>query len=145
MSRKLCAVAALAAVLAAAPLLAQGPGGHGRGQAGRGPGGPGRGILGMVHQLDLTDAQKQQLYAVMDQQKNGDPGPQIRETEHKLHAAILAEKPDLQAIETAKTAVNSAHAAELDRRVEMMEKVAQILTSVQRSQLSKLQPPGPPR
>jgi len=143
MTRRL-AVAALAATLIAAPLLAQapGPGGRGRGPGGRGPGGPGMGILGMVHDLDLTDAQKQQIHALMDEQRNGgEPGAQVRAAERKLHAALLAETPDLQAIEAAKAALNSAHAAELDRQVELMQKVAQILTSVQRSQLLNREPP----
>jgi periplasmic protein CpxP/Spy len=146
MTRRLAA-AALAAALVTAPLLAQGPGGRGRGPGGRGPGGPGMGILGMVHQLDLTDAQREQLRALMDEahQSAGDPGATVRAAEQKLHAAILAEAPDLQAIEAAKTALNAAHAAELDHQVEMTQKVAQILTSVQRSQLLKMQPPGPPR
>ena len=137
MTRRL-AVAALAAALITAPLLAQapGPGGRGRGPGGRGPGGPGMGILGMVRDLDLTDAQKQQIHALMEEQrKGGEPGAQIRAAEQKLHAALFAETPDLQAIDAAKTALNTAHAAELDQRVELMQKVAQILTSVQRSQL----------
>jgi periplasmic protein CpxP/Spy len=146
MTRKLAAVALLAAAVATAPLLAQGPGGRGRGPGGRGPGGPGMmGIMGMVHQLDLTDAQRQQLRTLMDDaHKSGDPGAQTRAAEEKLHAAILADTPDLQTIEAAKAALNTAHAAELDQRVEMMEKVAQILTSAQRSQLLQLQRPGRP-
>ena len=143
MTRRL-AVAALAAALITAPLLAQapGPGGRGRGPGGRGPGGPGMGILGMVHDLDLTDAQKQQIHALMEEQrKGGEPGAQIRAAEQKLHAALLAETPDLQAIEAAKAALNSAHAAELDHQVDLMQKVAQILTSVQRSQLLNREPP----
>jgi len=37
------------------------------------------------------------------------------------------------------------HAAELDHRIAMLQKVAQILTPTQRQQLLKLQPQGPPR
>jgi len=137
MTRKLAAVAVLAAALITAPLVAQGQGGRGPGGRGPGgPGGPGMGILGMVRDLDLTDAQKQQIHALMEEQrKGGEPGAQIRAAEQKLHAALFAETPDLQAIDAAKTALNTAHAAELDQRVELMQKVAQILTSVQRSQL----------
>jgi len=103
------------------------------------------GILGMVHDLDLTDAQKQQIHALIEEQrKGGEPGAQIRAAEQKLHAALLAETPDLQAIEAAKAALNSAHAAELDQQVELMQKVAQILTSVQRSQLLNRRPPKAP-
>src|SRR4029078_12656558 len=98
MTRRL-AVAALAAALITAPLLAQapGPGGRGRGPRGRGPGGPDMGILGMVHDLDLTDAQKRQIHALMEEQrKGGEPGAQIRAAEQKLHAALLADTTDLQ-------------------------------------------------
>ena len=104
------------------------------------------GILGMVHDLDLTDAQKQQIHALMEEQRNGgEPGAQIRAAEQKLHAALLAETPDLQAIEAAKAALNAAHAAELDHQVDLMQKVAQILTSVQRSQLLNREPSRSPR
>ena len=104
------------------------------------------GILGMVHDLDLTDAQKQQIHALMEEQRNGgEPGAQIRAAEQKLHAALLADTPDLQAIEAAKAALNSAHAAELDHQVDLMQKVAQILTSVQRSQLLNREPSRSPR
>ena len=63
----------------------------------------------------------------------------------KLHAALLADTPDLQAIETAKAAVNSARAADLDHRVEMMQRVAQILTPAQRQKLLQLEAQGPSR
>jgi Spy/CpxP family protein refolding chaperone len=98
----------------------------------------------MVHQLDLTDAQRQQIRALADEtRQGGNPGEQARAAEQKLHAAILADPPDLQAIEGLKAALNTAHASELDQRVEMMQKVAQILTPAQRQQLLKTPPPGP--
>lgn len=147
MKRRMVIVAVVAIVVGALPLLAQGrqrqggPGGRG---PGGGPGGPG--ILRMVHQLDLTDAQREQIRAVMeDARKDGDPGEQARAAEQKLHAAILADPPDRQAIEGLKAALNSAHASELDRRVETMERVAQILTAEQKQQLLKLAPQGPQR
>ena len=106
-----------------------------------GPGGP-PGILQMVHQLDLTDAQREQLGALMENARQGDAGDQVRTAEQKLHAAVFAGTPDLQAIEALKAALNTAHASELDRRVEMMQKVAQILTPAERQQLLNLQPPS---
>ena len=146
MKRRMVIVAVVAIVVGALPLLAQGRQRQG-GPGGRGPGGPGGpGILQMVHQLDLTDAQREQIRALMeDARKDGDPGEQARAAEQKLHAAILADPPDHQAIEGLKAALNSAHASELDRRIEMMEKVAQILTAEQKQQLLKLAPPGPQR
>lgn len=146
MTRRLIIAAGLALSLGALPLLAQGPGrpgGPGRG----GPGGPGGapGIFAMVHQLDLTDAQREQLRGLMEEgRQGGDPGAGVRDAEQKLHAAILADSPDLQAIDALKAALNTAHAAELDHRIDMMQKVAQILTPAQKQQLLTLSPSGPP-
>ena len=151
MTRRMVMAATLALSVGAVSLLAQGPGqrpsGPGPGPGGMGPGGPGGppGILAMVHRLeDLTDAQKEQLRALADEGRlGGDPGAGVRAAEQKLHAAVLSNTPDLQSIETLKAALNAAHAAELDHRVGMMQKVAQILTPAQRQQLLTMQPPGP--
>ena len=146
MTRRLMIAVGLALSLGALPLLAQAPGG--RGGPGRGgPGGPfgPPGVFPMLHQLDLSDAQREQLRGLMqDGRQGGDPGAATRDAEQKLHAAVLADTPDLQAIESLKAALNTAHAAELDHRIEMMEKVAQILTPAQKQQLLKLQAQGPP-
>jgi len=149
MTRRLIIAAGLTLSLGTLPLLAQGPGrpgGPGRG----GPGEPGRaggppGVFALVQQLDLTDAQREQLRGLMKEgRQGGAPGADTREAEQKLQAAVLADTPDLQAIESLKAALNTAHAAALDHRVEMMGKVAQILTPAQKEQLLKLPPPGPP-
>lgn len=153
MKRRLVIAAALALSLGALPLIAQGPGERsgGPGRGGRGPGGPGGpggppGILAMVHQLDLTDTQREQLRALLEEgHQGGDPGESTRSAEQKLHAAVLAAAPDLQAIDALKAALNAAHAAELDHRIDMMQKIAQILTPAQKQQLLALQPTGPPR
>ena len=149
MNRRIVMAAVLALSVGAISLLAQGPGqrpgGPGRGRGGPGgPGGPG--ILAMVHQLDVTDAQREQLRALAEEgRQGGDPGAPMRAAEQKLHAAVLADTPDLQAIESLKAALNAAHAAELEHRVDMMRKVAQILTPAQRQQLLQMEPQGPPR
>lgn len=160
MKRTLIAAALLAAGLSALPVLAQGPGqgfGRGRGMAGpgapggRGPGGPGGpgggpGILAAVHHLNLTDAQREQLRALMEESRQpGEPGQDVRAAEQKLHAAILADSPDLQAIEGLKTALNRAHADGLNRRIELMQRVAQILTPAQRQELASHSSQGPSR
>lgn len=147
MTRRMVMAATLALSVGAVSLLAQGPGqrpgGPGRGPGGMGPGGP-PGMLAMVHRLeDLTDAQREQLRALADEgRQGGDPGAGVRAAEQKLHAAVLANAPNLQAIETLKAALNTAHAAEIDHRVGMMQKVAQILTPAQKQQLLNLQPTG---
>jgi len=150
MTRRMVMAATLALSVGAVSLLAQGPGqgrgGPGRGPGGMGPGGPGGpGVLARVHQLeDLTDAQKEQIRALAEEgRRGGDPGAGVRTTEQKLQAAVLANSPDLQAIETLKTALVTAQAAELDHRVGMMQKIAQILTPAQRQQLLEKQAAGP--
>lgn len=155
MTRRTIAVAALVAALGTIPMLAQGPGGRGgfgadgqgrgRGPGGRGgPGGPN--LIAMAQRLDLSDAQREQLRTIMEEQRQqGDPGAALREAEQKLHAAVLADTPNPGAIEALKAALNSAHTAELDHRVATMQRVAQILTPAQRQQLLQLRPQGPPR
>lgn len=110
---------------------------------GRGRGGPGPGIMPILQQLDLTDQQREQLRALMEANRPADPG-QMRDAQLKLHAAILADTPDPQSIEAAKAAVTAAQGAELDRQVEMLAKVAQILTPDQRQQWLKLSPRARP-
>lgn len=157
MSRKTMAVAVLVAALAAIPVLAHQQQGQGGGQGGfgpagqqgrgRGPGGPGGpggpNIMMMVRQLDLSDAQKEQLKEILDDRREaGDPGKVGREAEQKLNQAIFGETADAAALESARAAIAAAHAAELERRVETMQKVAQILTPAQRQQLLTFRPEG---
>src|SRR5258708_16038667 len=105
MTRRMAITAVLALSMGALPLLAQGPGLRGgRGRQG-GPGAPRGppGIFAMVLQLDLTDAQREQLRALVeDGRQGGDTGAAVRDAEQKLHAAVLADTPDLQAIESLK-------------------------------------------
>lgn len=146
MTRRITIAAALALMLGTLPLLAQGPGGPGgqrMGGPGRGgPGGPGgpMGILPGLNRVDLTDAQREQIHGLLAQQRQaGDPGEKLRQAEQALRGAVLAE--DTQGLEAAKAALNAAQAAALDQRIELMQKVAQILTPAQRQQLAELPPP----
>ena len=153
MARKTVAMAALVAALGTISVAGYGqslgPGGRGAfaGQGrGRGPGGPGGpgALMAMVRQLDLSDSQREQLRTLAEEARGaGDPGSAVRDAERKLHEAVLGEA-DAGTIQEAKAAVNAAHAAELDQRIAMMQKVAQILTPAQRQQLLKLRPVGPP-
>jgi Spy/CpxP family protein refolding chaperone len=159
MNRRIAIVAALALTLGALPLMAQqgSGGGFGQGQGqgqgqrmggpgrGRGPGGPGgpMAVLPGLNQVDLTDAQREQVRGIMEQERqSGDPGEKVREAEQALHAAVLADTPNPQAIDAAKGALNAAHVAELDHRVELMQKIVQILTPAQRQELAQWQPPA---
>jgi protein CpxP len=157
MNRRIAiAAAALAVSLGALPLMAQAPGG-GFGAAEQRPGGPGRGgrgggpggpmaVLPGLNQVGLTDAQREQVRSILEQERQSDnPGEKLRQAEEALRAAVLADAPDAQAIEAAKAAVDTARATELDRRVAIMQKIAQILTPAQRQQLVQMPPPPPPR
>jgi protein CpxP len=143
MNRRIAVVAAaLALALGGLPLLAQqGPGGRG----GRGgPGGP-MGVFPGLAEVGLTDAQREQVRSIMEQERqtSADPREKLRQAEEALHAAILADAPDQRAIESAKAALGAAQGAELDARVQLMGKIAGVLTSAQRQQLAQLQPrPG---
>ena len=157
MTRNFVMAGALVAALGAIPVVAhqqgqQGTVGRGmRGEGPGGPGGPGRGgrggpggpnLIGAASRLELTDTQREQLKALAEEERAEGRGAGLREAEQKLHAAVLADAPDTAAIEGLKAALNSAHAAELDRRISTMQKVAQILTPAQRQQLLNLQPDG---
>lgn len=148
MTRTILTAAALALSLGTIPAVAQGPGGgfgQRMGGPGRGgPGGPGGPLVPGLARLDLSDTQREQLRAIMDQERQGqNPGEQVRQAEQALNAAVFADVSDPQAIETARTALNTARAAELDRRIAMMQKVGQILTPAQRQELARSPAPGP--
>jgi Spy/CpxP family protein refolding chaperone len=152
MSRKTIGLAVLVAALGAIPVLALqaqgargfGPDGQGRGR-GAGPGGPGGpggpNIMMLVRQLELSDAQKEQLKEIVeDRREAGDPATSPREAELKLNQAIFGQTTDTAAVESARAALTAAHAAGLARRIETLQKVAQILTPAQRQQLLTLRP-----
>lgn len=124
----------LAMVVAGAvaiPVIAQPP------QGGRGPGrGPGfDGVLPMLRGLNLTDAQREQVRAIMDAQRTADsPRRNLMDLERQLQAALLADAPDDQKIEELKTSIASASAAALAARIDLESRIVQVLTPEQRAQ-----------
>jgi periplasmic protein CpxP/Spy len=121
------AVAAAAAI----PVTAQPP--QGRGGPGRGgPGGPAPILRG----LNLTDAQREQVRALTEERRNAtsNPGRKVAELEQQLRAAVFADSPDQQKIEELKSAISAAAAEALAARVELEERIAQVLTPEQRAQ-----------
>jgi protein CpxP len=121
-----------AALLAAAPAMAQPPqrpGGHGRmGGPMMGPGGP----MAILRGLNLTDDQRQQIKAILDENRPSEP-PQTMQLERKLHAAVI--NGDAGAIEALKTQLLQAHEQELDRQIAVLQKIVPILTPDQKQQL----------
>ena len=120
------------ALAAAAPVAAQtlpDQGGHGRmGGPRMGPGGP----LAMLHGLNLTDDQRQQIKTILDENRPTEP-PQTRDLERKLHAAILT--GDNGAIDALKTQLLQAHEQDLNRQIAVLQRIAPILTAEQKQQL----------
>jgi len=126
--------AAAAMILAAAvaiPVIAQPP------QGGRGPGrGPGfAGPMLMLRGVNLTDAQREQIKALVDQRRTGeDARTNLMGLERQLQTAILADTPDPQKIEELKNSIASASAQDLAARIDLQTRIAQILTPEQRAQ-----------
>lgn len=158
MKRTTWAAVALVAAVALIPLAAQGTPAQGsqgpvRGRGfGPGPGGPGGGPGGpgamrVVHQLDLTDAQRDQIKAVVDEHRQERPGARLVELQQQLQAAIFADTVDLAKIEALKSQIAAAEAAMLASRIETETKVAQLLTPAQRAKARELlaNAPGPGR
>jgi Spy/CpxP family protein refolding chaperone len=139
--RTLSTIAATAIVLAVgiSTAVAQGPGGRGPGQGrgfGPGPGGPGGG-LPALRQLNLTEDQRAQVKAVLDEQRKQNDGSAVRkvgELQRALQAAVFADTPDTGQIDQLRAQIAEAEAAALAARVDVQLKIAQILTPEQRQQ-----------
>jgi len=103
--RKIVVTAALVAAMCggAVALFAQGPG-RGAGQAG--PGGPGFGAGFALGQLDLSDAQKQQVRDVMQRHRE-----QSRGTMDRLREAMQAQRAAINQVPVNEAAVRQASAA----------------------------------
>jgi Spy/CpxP family protein refolding chaperone len=117
-----------------------GPGGPGGGPGGRGgPGGP----AAILHQLNLTDAQREQLKAIHEERREERPGANMMELQKQLQTALFADTVDLAKIEELKTAIASAEAAMLSARIDTELKINQILTAEQRAKARDLLAKGP--
>ena len=102
-----------------------GPGGPG----GRGRGGPMGGIL-----ADLTDQQREQVKAIFEAERQGEPGPPAdMKLRQSLDQELLAESPNAQKIEELKQQIVAATAASLDRHITVQQKISQVLTAEQRA------------
>lgn len=129
------AVIVLAAAVAI-PVIAQPPqGGGARGFGRGGPGAPGA-PLPMLRELNLTDAQREQVRALTEQRRaqGADPRRKVADLERQLQVAVFADAPDPQKIGDLKNALAAATAEELTARVELQSHIAEILTPEQRAQ-----------
>jgi Spy/CpxP family protein refolding chaperone len=155
MKKTLWAAVALVAVVAMIPIAAQvqpqTPQRPARGEMGRGfgPGGRGGPGPGFVHRLDLTEPQREQIKAIMEERRDAWPGAPLMELQKQLQTALFADTVDLAKVEELKTAIAAAEAALLASRIDTELKINQVLTPEQRAKARELiasrQGPGPGR
>ena len=129
-------VAALAAV-ATIPMAAQPPQGRGFGGGGRmGPGGPGPGPMPLLHGLDLSTSQREQIRTITEAQRDkaGGPTSKMADLQRQLQLAVFGDTPDQGKIDELKAAIAAAHAEGLATRIDVESRIAQVLTPEQRAQ-----------
>lgn len=137
-------VAAVAAVFVASVAVAggQGPGqGQRRGPGFGGPGG--RGLMPGIMQ-DLTEEQRGQIRAIVQEQRGDQQGPPAdAKLRYGLEAELLADAPNDQKIEELKQQILAAQAQGLERHIATQKRIAQVLTPEQRAKARERQAEGP--
>lgn len=137
-------VAAVAAVFVASVAVAggQGPGqGQRRGPGFGGPGG--RGLMPGIMQ-DLTEEQRGQIRAIVQEQRGDQQGPPAdAKLRHDLEAELLADAPNDQKIEELKQQILAAQAQGLERHIATRKRIAQVLTPEQRAKARERLAEGP--
>jgi Spy/CpxP family protein refolding chaperone len=140
--RALVGGVALAMVAGAAPALAdmqEGPGGRRLGRMGpRGGGAPAR-MLGL-RQLDLTEAQRDQIRGIMqEQQKEFAPvRDRLRDARAKVRGAETATEFNESALRSAMSELAEAQADAAVLRAKVREKVWSLLTDEQKAKAQSL-------
>lgn len=144
LSIMMTAALALAAFTAA---NAQGPGrGPGFGFGPGGPGGPGRGAMAVLRGLDLTDDQRTQIKAIREAAREARDTPPAGVPLHRqIQAEIFADVPDTQTLATLQDQLIQAQAAQFAKRLEIEQKIAQVLTPEQRQQVRERLAQAPTR
>ena len=108
-----------------------------RGPRGPRPGGPGfggRGPGGLARFADLSEEQRKQVQAILEEERASREGPPAAMTLHRqLEAEILAEAPDDQKIEALRQQLIQAQSDEVARQIAVQRKIAQVLTAEQRA------------
>jgi periplasmic protein CpxP/Spy len=143
--------AAAALVLAATiaiPVIAQPRQGRGGGPGGPGGFGGRGGPFPMLRALDLSDAQREQIRTITNQQRDAANSPQekLGALQKQLRLAILADSQDVQKIDELKTSIAAAAAEALTARIDVETRIAQVLTPEQRAKArNALGKAGPPR
>lgn len=120
-----------------------GPGGFGRfgGPGGRGgPGGP-LGALGIISRIDLSDAQRDQVQALVESRRDETKGlaDRARTVHEALEVAVTADTFDEGTIRARSVDVASVEADMAIARARLHADILQILTPEQRTRLKELQ------
>lgn len=134
---KTAVVTAVAAMFVASVAIAGGQGpGQGQGRRG-GPGGPGFGgpggprpLMGLMQ--DLTEEQRTQVRAIMEEQREQGP-PADAKLRRDLEAELLADAPNDAKIEELRQQIVVATGERLARHIAVQKKIAQVLTAEQRA------------
>jgi Spy/CpxP family protein refolding chaperone len=112
-----------------------------------GPGG-GQNVIGIVlHELDLTDAQRQQVQEIAAESKTKLESARsaVRKAQKALDDAVINDGNEA-AIRSAATALGTAQGDEAVLRAQMLIKIKAVLTSDQVAELKELlAKPMPPR
>jgi Spy/CpxP family protein refolding chaperone len=114
-----------------------------RGPGMRGPGGPGgRGMAPIMR--ELTDEQRKQVRAILDEQRDDQQGPPAdAKLRGELEAELLADTPNDQKIEELKSQILAALAERLSRHIAVQKRIAQVLTPEQRAKAREQLAKGP--
>jgi Spy/CpxP family protein refolding chaperone len=101
---------------------------------GGGPGFGGRGPGGLARFADLTEEQRRQVQAILEEDRASREGPPASVTLHRqLEAEILADVPDEQKIDALRRQLIQAQRDEVGRQIALQRKIAQVLTPEQRA------------
>ena len=146
--RKILAIGALA--LASSLVMAQGYGpgyGQGRGMMGGGygpgmMGGYGQGAGGMFAALNLSEEQREKVFAIQEAQrkKNWATMGEVRAEQFKLRGMYGTEKLDSDKLVAQQKKVDELRQQMLKSRVEAHNQIAAVLTPEQRKQLRQFGP-----
>lgn len=131
---KTAVVGAIAAAFVASVAVADGQGPGQRRKPGmHGPGGPGGPRLGAIMR-DLTDEQRTQIRAIVEQQRAGQDGPPAdMKLRRELEAELLADVPNDGRIEELRQQILAAQTDALNRHIAVQKQVVQVLTPEQRA------------
>ena len=134
---KSAVVGAVAAAFVVSVAVAQGQVQGAPGRGGRGPGGAGgpggRGLIPGVMQ-GLSEEQRQQVKAILDENREGQQGPPAdAKLRRDLEAELLADAPNDQKIQDLKQQILQAQADGLSRHIAVQKRIAQVLTAEQRA------------